>query len=272
MTVSYLEWTQNLQRERWSEDRVNGRLKELMEAATDLVLDRPTRTACRSALPRTRSPWSAWRTRAAREVGTESAWRADVVVDVERLRVERLARLQAAMRAHDLEVLLLSNEPNIRYATGATAMPVYAMSTFVRCAVVPQEGTPILFEHANSMHRSALRAPDVRAMHAGVHRRPARRGGLGRPGRGRDPRPRCVRDDGRRRSPRRAGVPRTRGSRCGDPRRAPATQEARRVKTPLELALLDRNGALVMEMLAAFEAAVRPGCASATCSRSFSTR
>ena len=24
-------------------------------------------------------------------------------------------------------------------------MPVYSMSTFVRCAVVPQEGTPILF-------------------------------------------------------------------------------------------------------------------------------
>ena len=40
VTVSYLEWTQNLQRERWSEDRVNGRLKELMESATDLVLDR----------------------------------------------------------------------------------------------------------------------------------------------------------------------------------------------------------------------------------------
>lgn len=40
VTVSYLEWTQNLQRERWSEDRVNARLRELMEAATDLVLDR----------------------------------------------------------------------------------------------------------------------------------------------------------------------------------------------------------------------------------------
>jgi glutamate dehydrogenase (NAD(P)+) len=40
VTVSYLEWVQNLQRERWSEERVNGRLKELMESATDLVLDR----------------------------------------------------------------------------------------------------------------------------------------------------------------------------------------------------------------------------------------
>jgi glutamate dehydrogenase (NAD(P)+) len=40
VTVSYLEWVQNLQRERWTEERVNGRLKELMEAATDLVLER----------------------------------------------------------------------------------------------------------------------------------------------------------------------------------------------------------------------------------------
>jgi glutamate dehydrogenase (NAD(P)+) len=40
VTVSYLEWTQNLQRERWTEDRVNRRLKELMESATELVLDR----------------------------------------------------------------------------------------------------------------------------------------------------------------------------------------------------------------------------------------
>ena len=70
------------------------------------------------------------------------------------------------MRRHDLDVCLLSNEPNVRYATGATAMPVYAMSTFARCVLVPQEETPILFEHANSMHRSALRTPDVRPMHA----------------------------------------------------------------------------------------------------------
>ena len=40
VTVSYLEWVQNLQRERWTEERVNARLKELMEAATEQVLDR----------------------------------------------------------------------------------------------------------------------------------------------------------------------------------------------------------------------------------------
>jgi glutamate dehydrogenase/leucine dehydrogenase len=40
VVVSYLEWAQNVQRERWAEDRVNHRLKELMEAATDASLDR----------------------------------------------------------------------------------------------------------------------------------------------------------------------------------------------------------------------------------------
>ena len=50
-------------------------------------------------------------------------------IDVDLLRTERLARLQDAMRAHDLEACLLFSEPNARYATGATAMPIWSMST-----------------------------------------------------------------------------------------------------------------------------------------------
>jgi glutamate dehydrogenase (NAD(P)+) len=45
VTVSYLEWVQNLQRERWTEERVNTRLKELMEASTDQVLERANENA-----------------------------------------------------------------------------------------------------------------------------------------------------------------------------------------------------------------------------------
>jgi Xaa-Pro aminopeptidase len=186
---------------------------------------------------------------------------ADVPVDPDRLRLERLARLQQAMREHGLEILILSNEPNIRYATGATAMPVYAMSSFVRCAVVPQEGTPILFEHANSMHRSALRTPDVRPMRAWEFTD--------------DPRAEAdgwaelviaaIRELGA--SGEAVGIDRLgtpaflalqdRGVAIRDA--APATQAARRVKTAQELLLLDENGALVLRMLAAFEDAVRPG-------------
>jgi glutamate dehydrogenase (NAD(P)+) len=45
VTVSYLEWVQNLQREQWVEKRVNDRLKESMERATDLVLERANENA-----------------------------------------------------------------------------------------------------------------------------------------------------------------------------------------------------------------------------------
>jgi len=45
VTVSYLEWVQNLQREQWIEKRVNDRLKEAMERATDLVLERANENA-----------------------------------------------------------------------------------------------------------------------------------------------------------------------------------------------------------------------------------
>lgn len=182
-------------------------------------------------------------------------------VDLEALRLERLGRLQDAMRRHDLAACVLFNEPNVRYATGATAMPVYSMSTFARCAVVPREGTPILFEHANSAHRSALRAPDVRPMHAwefyddpgsqadawvattivALRELGASDGVIGVD---------------------RLGAPAylalgRRGVEIRDA--APATQEARRVKTPQELLLLDVNAALVMDMLAAFERAIAPG-------------
>jgi glutamate dehydrogenase (NAD(P)+) len=40
VAVSYLEWVQDLQREAWSEERVNGRLEDIMEAATGQVLAR----------------------------------------------------------------------------------------------------------------------------------------------------------------------------------------------------------------------------------------
>ena len=185
----------------------------------------------------------------------------DVRYDVEDLRLERLARLQGAMRTHGVDVCVLANEPNVRYATGATAMPVYSMSSFVRCAVVPQEGTPILFEHANSMHRSALRAPDVRPMRAWEFYD--------------DPRTEAeawaeetmaaVRElgaSGDAIAIDRLGAPAylaldARGVTIRDS--APVTQEARRVKTPQELVLLDVNAAIVMDMLAAFETAIAPG-------------
>jgi Xaa-Pro dipeptidase len=177
------------------------------------------------------------------------------------LRAGRLARLQDAMRSHSVDVCLLFNEPNVRYATGVSAMPVWSNTTFVRCALVPAEGVPILFEHANSMHRSALVAADVRPMHAWEFLDDAdaqadvwARETLD-----------AVRELGA--SPDRIAVDRlgTPGhlalSRAGvrTTDSAPVTRDAREVKTSEEILMLERNGALVMDMLGAFEAAIEPG-------------
>src|SRR5207249_225404 len=43
VVVSYLEWAQNMQHEQWREKRVNARLKEMMEAATEVVMARAER-------------------------------------------------------------------------------------------------------------------------------------------------------------------------------------------------------------------------------------
>jgi Xaa-Pro dipeptidase len=181
--------------------------------------------------------------------------------DVEALRVERLGRLQSSMRRHGVDVCVLLHEPNVRYATGATAMPVYAMSTFVRCAVVPADGTPILFEHPNSMHRSALRAPDVRPMRAWEFHDDPR----GQADGWAEETVAAVRELGASGdviAVDRLGAPaylvlRDRGVTIRDA--GPVTQEARRVKTPQEVLVLDVNAALVMDMLGAFEAAIAPG-------------
>lgn len=182
-------------------------------------------------------------------------------VDLEQLRLGRLERLQRAMRDHDVEALVLTNEPNVRYATGATAMPVYAMSTFARCAVLVQQGAPILFEHANSMHRSALRAPDVRPMHAWeFYDDPSAQAAIWA-----DETLSAVRElgaSGDRIAVDRLGTPAflallERAARVQDS--ALVTQQARRVKTPDEIELFDLNAALIMEMLTTFERAIAPG-------------
>jgi Xaa-Pro dipeptidase len=180
---------------------------------------------------------------------------------LETLRRERLARLQTAMRRYDVEVCVLFNEPNVRYATNAAAMPVYAMSTFARCAVVPQEGTPILFEHPNSVHRSRLRAPDVRPMHAWeFFDDPAAEAVIWA-----EETLAALRElgvTGDRIAVDRIGTPgylalADRSITVQDS--APVTQEARRVKTPEELALFDLNVPLITEILRAAEKAIVPG-------------
>jgi Xaa-Pro aminopeptidase len=178
------------------------------------------------------------------------------------LRAGRLERLQAAMRTHGVESCLLFNEPNVRYATGVSAMPIWSNTTFINGAVVPAEGRPIVFMHGNSVHLFRESEADVRPMHpwefiddadgeATIFAKEviaALRELRVEPGA-----PLAVD---------RLGTPgflalQREGVRLIDS--APVTAEAREVKTVEEIELLEQNGRIVMEMLGAFQAAVAPG-------------
>jgi Xaa-Pro aminopeptidase len=182
-------------------------------------------------------------------------------IDLQALREERLARLQAAMRAEELDLALFFNEPAIRYATGATAMPIWTNTTAVRAAMVPAEGQPILFEHGNSIHRSERATADVRPMvtwefwddtDAMAEAWAAQMAGaareLGAPGS-----PFAV-------------------DRLGAPAflaladvgidvvdASVAMRTAREIKTPQEIVALRANGELIVDMLRRVEEAVEPG-------------
>ena len=185
----------------------------------------------------------------------------DSPVDRRSLRLGRLERMQSTMRAHGIEACLLFNDPNVRYATGVSAMPIWSNTTFVRCALVPAEGRPILFEHPNSMHLARGIEADVRPMHAwefyddtpghaaifaretadamrelGVSSGQLAIDRLGTPG---------------------YLALQREGIAIVDS--APVTMAAREIKTLEEICLLEQNGPILMEMLANCERAIVPG-------------
>ncbi|MFP5276288.1 MAG: M24 family metallopeptidase [Acidobacteriota bacterium] len=70
-------------------------------------------------------------------------------VDFDRLRRERLEKLQAQMRKDDMGALVLFAGANIRYATAAY-QGNWKYNINIRYAVVPHTGEPVLFETAGS--------------------------------------------------------------------------------------------------------------------------
>src|ERR687897_437156 len=80
-------------------------------------------------------------------------------VDHDRLRRDRLARARAAMQAHDLGGLIMFVGENIRYVTG-TFQGNWKHNIFIRYAVLPRDGDPVLFETVGSdFECSKLDAP-----------------------------------------------------------------------------------------------------------------
>ena len=84
------------------------------------------------------------------------------MVDLARLRRDRLAKVQRAMRAHDLGALILTDIVNIRYCTGVAVMPLWTAVNIAHYVVVPVEGDPVIFEYGGAEFRQRAFWQDVR--------------------------------------------------------------------------------------------------------------
>jgi Xaa-Pro aminopeptidase len=79
-------------------------------------------------------------------------------VDFTRLRAERLAKAQAALRESDLGAVLLFDQNNIRYVT-STHIGEWARDKSARCVLLPRTGDPILWDFGSAAKHHQLYAP-----------------------------------------------------------------------------------------------------------------
>ena len=79
-------------------------------------------------------------------------------IDFARLRSERLAKSQAALRASDVGALLLFDQNNIRYVS-STHIGEWARDKSARCVLLPREGDPVLWDFGSAAKHHQLYAP-----------------------------------------------------------------------------------------------------------------
>jgi Xaa-Pro aminopeptidase len=75
------------------------------------------------------------------------------VVDFNRLRRQRLEKVQEAMRQRDIGALVLTDTMNIRYTTGIAVMPLWTATNLAHYTLVPVEGDPVIFEYTLAKFR-----------------------------------------------------------------------------------------------------------------------
>ena len=74
----------------------------------------------------------------------------DPPVDLDKVRLERLARFRKKMAEHEVAGLLLFNQINTRYATDATNMQIWCSHYETRCVFVSLE-VPWFFRYATTL-------------------------------------------------------------------------------------------------------------------------
>ena len=89
----------------------------------------------------------------------------EVRIDMDRLRTERLARLQADARGVVARALLCFDFANIRYTT-ATHIGTWAIDKLIRFALIPRGGDPIVWDFGSAARHHQLYNPWLDHGHA----------------------------------------------------------------------------------------------------------
>jgi Xaa-Pro aminopeptidase len=79
-------------------------------------------------------------------------------VDFPKLRSDRLARARAVLQASELGAVLLFDQNNIRYVTGSH-IGEWARDKSARCVLLPRKGEPILWDFGSAAKHHQLYAP-----------------------------------------------------------------------------------------------------------------
>ncbi len=67
-------------------------------------------------------------------------------VDLERIRRDRLGKVQSEIASRDIGALLLTVIINIRYANGLSAMPLWTAANLAHYQLAPVGGSPVIYE------------------------------------------------------------------------------------------------------------------------------
>jgi Xaa-Pro aminopeptidase len=77
--------------------------------------------------------------------------------DADRMGRERLARARDSLRRHGIAAALLFDPTNVRYTTSIGIAVVLNLHLSMRCALVPVESEPVLWEYEDALHVGAER-------------------------------------------------------------------------------------------------------------------
>src|SRR5258708_10632802 len=136
----------------------------LERRCTAAVLRRHRREALRPwQPPLRRSPANDGEERASMPVRLSQTFGPNAVdwenrVDMDRLRQERLARLNAELEKSELGALLSFDFANIRYMT-ATHIGTWAVDKLIRFAVLPRGGKPVVWDFGSAARHHQLYNP-----------------------------------------------------------------------------------------------------------------